>query len=277
MASFIIDSHKLSYVTVGDIHVKPPIVFLHGIMGNKKNLAGFVTKLVAAVPRTSAVIIDLPNHGQSSKHWRPLTVEACARAIARFCSTINPNMIAGHSFGGKVALFACELIPSIERLYMLDCPVGPVDRVRALNQPQSFTAFDVMDVLERVPFPVSSRKALVDALTNLGMSNALALWMTTNLIDGTDGLYLNFDPADLRVLLHDFVALDCWPVLGRIHDRVVVHAVAAEHGERVRSEKDRFTKMVAERGTFEILKDAGHFVHVDNPDGLIDIFKKFHV
>lgn len=274
---FSIDAYKLSYLSIDDVSAKEPLVFLHGIMGNKKNLAGFVTNLVKAVPNHSAIIIDLPNHGQSSKDWQPFTVEGCARAIAQLLEPIKPKIIVGHSFGGKVALLVSDLMASIEQLYMLDCPVGRVVEAKPLDHPQSFTAFTVMDVLEQISFPVSSRKELVTKLTEHGMPRALAMWMTTNLVENDKGLDLNFYPRDTRRMLEDFVNLDGWPILANIRERVTVHLVAAEHGQRVRNEEASFNQAVGTRGTFEILKDSGHFVHVDNPDGLITIFKKFLV
>src|SRR5262245_56271081 len=97
-------------------------------MGSKKNLMNFIRRFSKENPHSSSLVVDLRNHGQSSKHWPPFTVEACAKDVVFLCEklAIKPKALLGHSFGGKVALVAARDLPSLEQVWMLDCPPGIV-------------------------------------------------------------------------------------------------------------------------------------------------------
>ena len=74
---------NLSYVELGHAQRTRVIVFLHGIMGNKKNWLNFAKLWLASRPDWTAIIFDLRNHGESLKHQFPLTIEACAQDIVK--------------------------------------------------------------------------------------------------------------------------------------------------------------------------------------------------
>lgn len=263
---------KLCYASVGDTHRYPPLIFLHGIMGNKKNLEHFVKKLMAQLPEKSALIFDLRNHGDSSKHSSPFTVEACAEdlAIAIQKLGLKPTAAIGHSFGGKVALILAEKLGYLEQVWLLDCPPGKIEK----KPTKHFNAFDILDKLLLIRFPVKTRNDLVAELLVHEVSREVALWMTTNLRQQEDGFYLNFYPEDLKKMLDDFIGIDLWPLVKSVSVGTQAHLVAAEHGGRI-SEHDQseWIRLTGSRN-FHLLKSSGHLVHIDNPGDLIEILKK---
>lgn len=120
-------------------HKVETMVFLHGIMGNKKNLRTLAKEVQKLRPHLQAVLVDhrghgdsiaLANHAKDTKH----TVEACAQDLQKTLSSekfledvfrdmdpnhkhVNelfvPDYLCAHSFGGKVALqFFHDLIHS---------------------------------------------------------------------------------------------------------------------------------------------------------------------
>lgn len=265
------DQYGLSYLSLGDINKKNPVIFLHGIMGNKKNLKGFVERFVDATDYP-ALILDLRNHGESSKHWAPFTVEACAKDLARACTqlAISPEIIIGHSFSGKVALSSTKFIPSLKKVFMLDCPLGVVTKSQSLHKQKTLSTLEIIDVLADMSFPVASRRFFVDKMVSQGVENAIALWMTTNLIDRNDGLYLTFAPLEIRKMLLDFMALDLWPLADSLDNLVEIHLVAAEYGGRVSADDQ---EKISQKHFFHLLPRAGHFLHADNPTGLIEVLR----
>jgi esterase len=275
----ITDELYLSYDVVGDIHESPPTIFIHGIMGSKKNLLGFVKRFCEVCPNSPALIVDLRNHGQSSKHWMPYTVDAAASDIVALTHALKlkPRALVGHSFGGKVALMAAASIESIEQVWMLDCPPGAISKKNPLHQSESPSALEIIDILSGITWPLYSRKELVDYLNARGVTNAVSLWMTTNLHGHDEGLNLVFKPAEVRAMLNDFIALDCWPVVESLSKHLAIHLVAAEHGNRLsRADQVRLYSLVPKgQGYFHILAKSGHFVHADNPQGLLEIMKTF--
>lgn len=259
---------KLSYLALGDTKF-PPVIFLPGIMGNKKNLEHFVKKLLEKLPETSALIFDLRNHGESSKHCEPFTVEACAKDVAEAIKVLElkPKAVIGHSFGGKVALLVASML-KLSQVWLLDCPLGKIT-AKPLNK--SLNVLEILEKLDKVSWPLNARNELVIKLQDLGVSREIALWMTTNLRQEHDGLYLNFYPKDMKKMLLDFLDLDLWPKAQSLSEHTQIHLVKAEHGERLDPVDQQKFEALIKCGKFHILKDSGHFVHADNPAGLLDI------
>jgi esterase len=269
----------LSYIAIGDIHQNEPLIFLHGIMGSKKNLTTFAHMLIEKCPQSSGLIFDLRNHGLSSKHWQPYTVAACADDISMACEmlAVCPKKIIGHSFGGKVALIAATLINTIEQVWLLDCSLGVIAKNKPLHKTASLTVLEIIEVLLSLNWPITTRKSLVEQLIERRVSRTVAAWMTTNVIAHDDGLYLLFEPREIKKMLLDFMKLDCWPLVASLGNTMKIHVVAAEHGQRLsKKDKEKLQKLVPEgHGFFHVLKDAGHFLHSDNPLGLIEIMSPF--
>src|SRR5436190_14026621 len=87
------------------------IVFLHGMLGRGGNLQTLARRFVQAHPCWTALLVDLRGHGRSPKGMPGASLEAAARdVIQSVCASQAPiTAIAGHSFGGKVALEAARL------------------------------------------------------------------------------------------------------------------------------------------------------------------------
>lgn len=266
--------HSLSYLACGDIHGANLVVFLHGIMGNKKNLVGFVKEFLAKFDDYSALIFDLRNHGESSKHWTPYTVLACAEDIAFALKQLNvvPVAVIGHSFGAKVALLIAQLVSNVKQVWLLDCPLGKIERRHALDEKELHSAMEILDKLEKLPWPIASRQELARTLRDEGVDNSIALWMTTNLVEKNGGYYLSFLPSEIKAMLLDYISLDLWPVANFLGQSMDIHLVKAERGGRLTSQDEvMFKKLVPQNGHFHVLKNSGHVVHVDNPQGLLEI------
>jgi esterase len=268
---------ELSFSSFGDA-ANNLVIFLHGIMGNKKNLTGFVQNFLKEVTGYRALIFDLRNHGTSTKHVPPFTVQACAEDIQAACEalSVRPKVIVGHSFGGKVALLSANYIKSISDVWLLDCPPGPIQQKNVNNDKESFTTLSVIRALEDLAWPVQSRLKLTNDLMDRGMSNAIAAWMTTNLQKDDEGFRLVFEPKEMKAMLLDFLKLDGWPYVSALSDQRSIHLVAAEFGNRVFASDDSKLKQLAgKNGYFHVLKNAGHFLHADNPVELIRLMSPY--
>jgi pimeloyl-ACP methyl ester carboxylesterase len=264
--------HVLSLVASSD---DATVVFLHGIMGNKKNLQTFISRFVDEMAH-DVIAFDLRNHGESSKHWAPFTVEAAGRDIVSACTalSIKPTALVGHSFGGKVALMAASLIKSVEQVWLLDCSPG-MSKPAEIPTQKVLTTLQVIDVLAGLNWPLPSRKVLVEQLQERGVSKSIALWMTTNVIANDDGVRLVFALSEVKAILLDFVRLDGWPLVKSLSLSTDIHLVAALRGGRVSGEDQKaLLHFASHRGYFHEL-DAGHFVHADNPADLLTIMRPY--
>ncbi|MCB9764800.1 MAG: alpha/beta hydrolase [Alphaproteobacteria bacterium] len=240
---------------------------LHGILGSGNNWRSFCRRLVKEAPGWGFVLVDLRNHGRSSGAPPPHTVDACADDLVRLGTVegISPACVIGHSFGGKVALRYGQRAPSPpSQLWVLDATPGAWSGA----SPGQTEVAQVIAALRAVPLPVPRRDALVDTLTGMGLSTMLARWMTTNLRPGEGGLVWTFDLDAVEQMLLDYLAQDAWPWLEDPARTTDVHVVRAARSDRWSPEELGRFEVIRHRLHLHVLPDAGHWLHVDNPDGL---------
>lgn len=235
--------------------------FLHGILGSSRNWRGFARRLVEARPAWRAVLVDLRNHGDSKGAPEPHTVEACAADLARLAPA--PDAVCGHSFGGKVAaIFARDHRPRPRALWILDAPPG---RVAPGERPVQA----VLDVVARMALPIRSRAEVPRAFAGAGFDASLASWMTTNLRPVEGGFAWTFDPAAAREMIESYAACDLWPFVESPPAGLDVHVVRGGASDRwSAADLERLTRARVSR---HVLEGAGHFLHGDDPAGLLAI------
>ena len=96
-----------------------PLVILHGLYGCSDNWIPVAKKLAQ---NNEVILPDLPNHGQSF-HTDDFSIDFMADAVYRLLKKLNLSKVnlAGHSLGGKVALYLTAKYPEIiEKLIVID-------------------------------------------------------------------------------------------------------------------------------------------------------------
>jgi pimeloyl-ACP methyl ester carboxylesterase len=241
--------------------------------------------VVLACPTWTALLVDLRNHGQSHGFAPPHTVAAAASDVVALCRHlgVRPRVVVGHSWGGKAMLELALRPPDAN---------GGVDVAVIVDAPPGTRTFGahreeidrVLAAVRAVPLPVPSRKALVEQLRAAGLSEPIAQWMTTNLEPSSSspssssegGLRWKFALEAIPAMLADFGALDLWPALtahaatGEPPDVVLVRGGRSDRwsdDERARVEQAVHDGVVVDH----VLPHAGHWVHTDDPVGLLDI------
>ena len=85
----------------------PTMVVLHGILGSGQNFRTLGRRFARENPGSSVVLVDLRGHGESPAPPGAQTLPGCAADVAgllRHLGVEAPEVVVGHSFGGKVAL-----------------------------------------------------------------------------------------------------------------------------------------------------------------------------
>jgi 2-succinyl-6-hydroxy-2,4-cyclohexadiene-1-carboxylate synthase len=104
--------------------VPETIVLLHGFAGTRRAFDGVGARLSAE--RYLPLALDLPGHGETGDHPRPITFAACvshvlARSPERFA-------LCGYSMGGRVALHVALTAPArVSRLVLVSASPGIED------------------------------------------------------------------------------------------------------------------------------------------------------
>lgn len=248
------------------------MIVLHGIFGSGSNFRTLTRTLASACPDWAFVLVDLRAHGLSTSLPPPHTLGAAADDLVRLGSalTLDVRGVMGHSFGGKVALaYADRRRGELDQLWVLDST--PSARPSGM---ENVGAAKVLAMLESFPAELPSRERFLELVTSHGVSRAEADWLAMNVRREGDAFRFRLDLAAIRALLLDYFAEDLWPVLERPDGRRHTGFVIGGRSDTVSpDDRARLASLAAKDPTLHVhvLPNADHWVHVDDPEGLLRI------
>ena len=247
------------------------LVFLHGILGSGGNWRGIARKLTERRPEWGVMLVDLRQHGHSEHGEPPNTIAACADDVRALVDELGGvQAIAGHSFGGKVALATRALRPAgLRQTWMFDSSPGPrLDR--ATNS--SETVQQLIALMERLPRTWSKREDFVDAVVAAGHEKPLAQWLAMNVVAGEGGYVLRLDLVAIREMVADYLAQDLWPTAldGSLGELELVIATRSD----VVNAADRARVVTPPPHLHVEMVDAGHWLHIDAAEAVIELLAR---
>lgn len=262
----------LAFNTVALPDGPPPthwMMFLHGLLGSKSNWRAIATRFVAARPGWGALLVDLRMHGESQDFAPPHTIESAAQDLIALEaeSGIRPDAVLGHSFGGKVALSYWDLLDRpLESVWIIDSPPGP--RADPNADP---TTLRVLDRLQQMPRTFVSRNQFVEQLTSVGFEESLARWLALNLVRRDSDLVLRVDIDAIGSLLDSHYSSDLWPIVERrAAETKLTFVIGGRSPVFVAEQRERIYAMAKAKQLRAVtLPNSGHWVHADDPDGLL--------
>lgn len=255
------------------------MLFLHGILGRRINWRSFARTWMERRPGWGAALVDLRDHGESQDLPGPRTVAAAAGDLVPLVEQlmhVHGRPVAGvlgHSFGGKVAILGAAALRAaghpVDELWVIDAPPGP------RTEPRDLTTDQVIATLADLPLRHDSRSAFVDALITRGITKPTAQWLATNLVAAVGGGWsFALDLERISALLRDFAAIDTWPtLLAEARAGTKASLILGARSQAVFGAELERARAAAQTGELELafVVDAGHWVHVDNPSGLLDL------
>ena len=241
------------------------VVFCHGLFGQGKNFTA-IAKALADEHRVT--LVDMPDHGRS-----PRTEEfdylAYADLVAELLSEEDPVALVGHSMGGKTAMIVALRHPElVARLVVVD--VAPVPYDHAAEFEGYITAMRAIDL-----GALASRAEADAALLEAVPSPMVRGFLLQSLRRGDDGWswLLNLD-----VLGRDLDRITDWPE-GRLtgaapYDGPVLWVGGAD-SRYVAPEHVAAMDRLFPRNRRVTVKDAGHWVHSEQPEVFVEVLKRF--
>ncbi|MCB9678476.1 MAG: alpha/beta hydrolase [Alphaproteobacteria bacterium] len=254
----------LAFTRVGDEAAPHTAWILHGILGAGRNWRSFARKLVARHPDWGFVLPDLRNHGATGPLPPPHRLIDC---VADLDGLPDPELVLGHSFGGKVALAWARDRGTAREVWVLDSiPVSS-------HGEDDSEVMHVLECVSRVAMPAADRRDVRAELLGMGLSQMLVDWLLTSLEQGDEGWRWVYGLDGVRAMMADYFATDFGPFLAQHTGAPHVHLVRAANSDRWTP--DVLARIQLGRGAeLHVLPDAGHWLHVDNPDGLLALLDR---
>jgi len=252
----------LHYETYGDSW-RPPLVFLHGFMGDASDWDVVISPLSGEY---YCVALDLPGHGRSLHvkgrgdhpaqcYSLPETAEAVMAVVERECSA--PATLIGYSMGGRVGLYLAARFPAAcARLVVESATPGiadPKERSRRLERDERRARqlregglTDFLNGWYRQPIfeTVSESPTRLASLIRKRSGNdplVLADVLTGMSVGRQEPLWNELPPFDIPVLL----------LAGERDEKYV--KIIRDMGEAL------------PRAAVEIIPGCGHTVHLEDP------------
>ncbi|XP_077232093.1 uncharacterized protein LOC143866504 [Tasmannia lanceolata] len=268
---------------------------LHGLLGSGRNWKTFSRNLASEIANSESssewrmVLVDLRNHGRSAQIKGldpPHDMVHAARDLANLIKSQGwawPDVVIGHSMGGKVALeFAqscahgCygESASLPKHLWVLDSVPGEVNPDNSDGEVEK-----VLQTLQSLPPSLPSRKWLVDHMCELGFSKSLSEWIGSNLKKTGEHMSWAFDLQGAVDMFNSYREKCYWSLLEHPPKGLEITVVQAENSDRWSPDVLQRLKILADKGEgpgkgkvlLHVLPNSGHWVHVDNPKGLLEI------
>jgi pimeloyl-ACP methyl ester carboxylesterase len=263
----------------------PPVVLVHGAYDHGRTWDGFAPRLVRL--GFHVVAIDVRGHGDSGRlssgmAWGACTIDLCELARALAPAPGTPIGMIGHSMGGGQVFTAAATTPEcfawLVNLDGLGPPAeGFVDE--GIVQMATRSLDEIDKIHSSAPRPWASRAQLADrrGAINIRLPRPFLEHMVefgTREVEG--GFVWKWDPL-FRTGVPDGFSLEL--VLAQYRD------VAAPTLVLVSSQEDAWTEVhddeaarrvaMLQDGRLVSVPDAGHYVHVEQPEFVLDHITRF--
>jgi esterase len=239
----------------------PPLVLLHGLFGSARNF-GTVQRAFAQHRRTIA--LDLRNHG-ASPHAADMRYATMAADVLHTLERLGalPAVLLGHSMGGKAAMQAALMQPdAVARLIVAD--IAPVP-----YPPHLRATAEAMAALPLVP---GMTRAQADAgLAGVVPDGGTRAFLLQNLqLGATPGWRIG-----VAEIIAAFADIAAWEVPTDARYAGPALFIAGASSNYITPEHRPVIRSLFPLARFITLKNAGHWLHADNPTGFVAVVEAF--
>lgn len=250
---------KLHFKQIGQ---GSPVVIAHGLLGMSDNWYSFARKLSE---NHMVYTIDLRNHGRSP-HADKMNYEVMAADLMQFMEDqwlYDDVTLMGHSMGGKVAMQLALTEPDmVDKLIIVD--IGP----GAYTDRHSH----ILAALSAVSLSgLASRKDVEQQLLENLSDQSIVAFLMKNLKRSNEGFSWR---VNLPVLVNAYPQLMHGLLTNGTYDGQTLF-VRGSASDYIKEDESKMIYRHFPQASILTVDNAGHWVHADQPDKLLDIVHDF--
>ncbi len=249
----------LNYKSIGE---GPPLIILHGLFGSLDN---WMTVGRQIAENYTVFLVDQRNHGQSF-HDDEFSYPEMAKDLKDLVDhhDLQDFAILGHSMGGKTAMFyTAEFPASVSRLIVVDIAPRfyPVHHKAILD---GLKSIDLKSIASRNEADLQLKKYVAEA--------PVRQFLMKNLKRTQDGGFewkINLPVIDQQI---ENVG-DALPENFEVNAKTLF--IKGENSDYIKESDQELIQRQFPNSTIATVDGAGHWVHAQAPDALIDLVSSF--
>ncbi|CAD5207105.1 unnamed protein product [Bursaphelenchus okinawaensis] len=254
----------MAYMRHGDITHNPPFVICHGLFGQKQNWNS-VGKALAKRLDAPVYAIDFRNHGESpwtSEHTYPLMAQDLAsflNDVAKETSQEKVNVL-GHSMGGKAVSYLALHPPLDQNLNKLI-----IEDISPHRESSASLFLGYVEALQKVDLKQERSQILKD-LEDVVPELSVRQFLLTNLIRTKDGFKWKMNLEAIGNSLNHVM-------LFKLEEKAFEGPTMFLYGGASDYFKDSDVpeaQRLFPNAKFEVIPNAGHWLHAENPAMFMD-------
>lgn len=250
---------KLHFRTLGQ---GAPMIIMHGVFGSADN---WQTVGKALSEKFKIYLVDLRNHG-NSPHSEAFNYEVMSDDIHELMQDeeLDKACLLGHSMGGKVAMtFSMKYPQMVEKLIVVD--IAP--REYPPHHQQIFKGFRAV-TLENIHTRSDADKEMSMVINNAGIRQ----FILKNLYRNKDGKFswkLNLAAIENAA---NYIGDPLLP--SGVFEKEALFIGGSKSDYIQDSDREAIKKHFPNANVI-MIKDAGHWVHAEQPEALINTVRQF--
>lgn len=245
----------------------PRVAYLHGLLGQGKNLA----TLARAVSETEpGLLIDLPNHGRSA--WTPTFgyadwADAVAATLREHSAHGAPITVFGHSMGGKTAMALALRHPGLVRALVV-ADIAPDNSSHGYGFGRLVAGMAALPLDE-----IGSREHADSLLARTVPDAGVRAFLLQNLHRVKPAGWRW--SANLKLLADALPQISGWPAgLNRPYQGPVLWLRGGDSGYVTDAHATKMRALFP-RTRLVTIKHAGHWLHADQPEAVSATLQAF--
>lgn len=253
---------ELAFEEFGSSH-QPPLIILHGFFASSRNWRHIARKMSE---NFHVFVLDLRNHGLSP-HSGQMTYPLMATDLENFLDQqqLPSATILGHSMGGKVAMwFALTQPERMDNLVVVD--IAPVTYTHSFN--------NIIQALQALPLQqIKNRKQAENYLQDPIPELFIRQFLLQNLTLKETGYAWRIDLDILNTAQQTIIAFPDVAQASAFTGKTLF--LSGGKSDYINTDHHPLLSRLFTESEIQILPDAGHWLHAEQPELFLSAIDKF--